>query len=146
MARSDQKYILLAEDNDDDAFLFKRALRKADLKNPVFVAFNAQTVFDYLLGYGEFADRYAYPFPSILILDFHLPDLNASEVLRWVNARPELQSLLCVILTGDLRPSILPECQAIGIDAFLQKPCNREDLVKLADAFPQHWRSAAASG
>ena len=40
--------ILLAEDNDDDVFLLKRAFANAEIQNPLYVAHDGQEAIDYL--------------------------------------------------------------------------------------------------
>jgi CheY-like chemotaxis protein len=142
MARSDQKLILLAEDNEDDVLLFNRALKKAGLTNPVCSVTSAQAAMDYLLGRGIFADRLTCPFPSVFAIDFHLPGLNGFELLKWVRGVPSLQSLHCIVITGDHRPDLLRDCYAAGTDSFLVKPCKPEDLLKLSSGFSQQWLAA----
>jgi CheY-like chemotaxis protein len=144
MARSDPKPILLVEDDNDDVVLFKRALKKASLNNPVYAVTAASMAMQYLLAEGMFADRSAYPFPSVIVIDFHLPDLSGFELLKWVRTLPQFQSLHCFVLTGDLRPSLSEECYAVGADSFFCKPCTHEQLHQLAQRFPQQWLSGPA--
>ena len=49
--------ILLVEDNEDDVFLMKRALKGANVVNPLYVVEDGQEALDYLGGAGKFADR-----------------------------------------------------------------------------------------
>ena len=141
MARADPKPILLAEDNEDDVLLFRRSLMKAGLTNPIHVVGDARSAMDYLLARGVYSDRALHPYPSVFLIDFHLPDMNGFELVQWVRAQAGLRGLHCVIFTGDHRPSIFRDCYAIGSDSFLYKPCNHQDLRNLADGFPQHWLS-----
>jgi CheY-like chemotaxis protein len=145
MARSNPKPILLVEDDDGDVLLFKRALKKAALNNPVYAVTAASMAMHYLLAEGIFADRSAYPFPSVIVIDFHLPDFNGFELLKWIRALPQFQSVHCFVLTGDSRPSLSEECYAVGANSFLCKPCTHEHLRQLAQSFPQHWFSQPPS-
>ena len=48
----DPRAVLLVEDNDDDAELTIRGLRRATIRNPVDVARDGQEALDYLFGAG----------------------------------------------------------------------------------------------
>jgi len=65
--------ILLAEDQEDDVFLMRRALKKAAVRNPIFVAHDGQEAIDYLEGAGSYADRKTYPLPALLVTDLKMP-------------------------------------------------------------------------
>ena len=141
MAKSDPKLILLVEDNDDDALLFQRALKKAGFINPVSTVTSVAAAKHYLKGDGPFADRSAHPFPSIMVVDLKLPDGDGVEFLRWVRSQPDFKSLHCLVVTSDFRPSTLQASYASGADSFLCKPCSYQDIKSVADGFPHHWFS-----
>ena len=56
--------ILIAEDEDDEAFLLQRALKKAAITNPIRRVKNGEQAIAYLAGDGSFADRTQYPLPA----------------------------------------------------------------------------------
>jgi CheY-like chemotaxis protein len=68
--------LLLVEDNEDDVFLMKRALKGANVINPLFVAEDGQEALDYLAGAGKFADRDSYPLPAVVFLVFSRPYIS----------------------------------------------------------------------
>src|SRR5213596_1160842 len=92
--------ILLVEDNDDDVFLMKHALAAAGVSNPVFVAESGQQAVDYLSGAGEYSDRARFPMPVVVFLDLKLPLMSGHEVLGWIRAQRQLESLMVVVLTS----------------------------------------------
>ena len=51
----------------------KRALKGAQISNPLNVAIHGQEAIEYLTGTGRFADRFEYPIPSLIFLDLKLP-------------------------------------------------------------------------
>ena len=57
---------------------------------------------EYLKGEGRYADRTAYPFPEMLVLDLSLAIMNGFQVLQWVREQPWLKWLFVVLLTGSL--------------------------------------------
>ena len=64
--------ILLVEDSEDDVFFMKRALKEAQISNPLNVAVHGQEAIDYLSGTGRFTDRIEHPIPSLFFW-FKLP-------------------------------------------------------------------------
>ena len=53
--------ILLVEDNQDDIFAVKRALKLAKITNPLQIVADGQQALDYLAGKGAFSNRQLFP-------------------------------------------------------------------------------------
>src|SRR5512138_3449266 len=70
------KSILLVEDNDNDAMMTQRALRKSNILNKVVWAKDGAEALDYLfttcLEQGE-------KLPQLILLDIHMPKVNGIE-------------------------------------------------------------------
>lgn len=79
---SQEKIILLVEDNPDDEALALRALKKSHLVNEIVVARDGVQALDYLFGTGEYADRDTSVMPALILLDLKLPKVDGLEVLR----------------------------------------------------------------
>jgi len=120
--------LLLVEDNSDDVFIMRRALRKAGVDSPLFVASDGKEDLDYLRGAPPFEDRSRFPLPSMVFLDLKLPFLSGFEVLEWIRQQPQFQNLEVVILTssGEERDRRRP--QQLGIRAYLVKPPRPDDV------------------
>ena len=131
--------ILLAEDNDDHVALILRAFRKASLLNPVFVVRDGQETVDYRAGDGKYADRTAFPLPSLLLLDLRMPNKNGFEVLHWIRGSPQFRRLRVVVLTTseDLRD--VNRAYEMGVNSFLVKPLDLQDFVHLTNAIKGYW-------
>jgi CheY-like chemotaxis protein len=131
--------LLLVEDNEDDVFLMKRALKGARVANPLFVVEDGQQALDYLGGAGKFADREQYPLPAVVFLDLKLPLLSGHDVLAWIRRQRELESLVVIVLTSSNEPSDLNRCYALGANSYVVKPPTPEQLEELAKAFKWYW-------
>jgi CheY-like chemotaxis protein len=131
--------ILLAEDNDDDVFLMKRALASAGVVNPVFVVDSGQRATDYLSGAGIYHDRSKYPMPAIVFLDLNLPLMSGHEVIAWIRAQRQLESLLVVVLTSSNEPSDVRRSYSLGANSYLVKPLTAGQVIDLAKAFNWSW-------
>jgi CheY-like chemotaxis protein len=131
--------ILLVEDNKDDVFLMKRALQQARIANPVVVVETGQEAMDYLSGTARFADREHYPFPAMVFLDLKLPFVYGHEILAWIRQQKEFQSLVVIVLTSSNQPADLSRCYSLGANSYLIKPPTAEQLEALARAFKWPW-------
>jgi CheY-like chemotaxis protein len=131
--------ILLVEDNEDDVFLMKRALKAAQIANPLFVVEDGQQAVDYLSGTGQFSDRQAHPFPAVVFLDLKLPMKSGLEVLEWIRAQEHLENLVVLVLTSSSEPSDLKRAYSLGANSYLVKPPTANQLLDLAKAFKWYW-------
>jgi len=122
------KTILLIEDNEDDVFMMKRALKLALITNPLQVVADGQQALDYLAGAGEYADRDKYPVPFLGFLDLKLPYVHGFEVLSWIRQRPELDCLLVVVLTSSAEERDHAKASALGARSYLVKPPTAEGV------------------
>ena len=131
--------ILLVEDNEDDVFLMKHALNGAGVSNPVFVVETGQDAVDYLAGTGAYQDRSRFPLPIIVFLDLKLPLMSGHEVLAWIRAQRQLESLNVVVLTSSNEPSDVRRSYSLGANSYLIKPLTAQQLIDLAKAFNWSW-------
>ncbi len=131
--------ILLVDDNEDDVFLMKRALKDAGICNPLLIVQDGQEALDYLQGQGKFQDRTAYPLPAVVFLDLKLPIRSGLEVLSWIRAEKELDAMVVVVLTSSNEPKDLNRCYSLGANSYLVKPPTPEQLLEMAKAFKWYW-------
>jgi CheY-like chemotaxis protein len=127
--------ILLVEDNEDDVFLMKRALKSAEIVNPLRVIEDGQKAIDYLQGNGNFADRSAHPLPALIFLDLKLPFVRGLDVLAWLRTDDRFKSIIVVVLTSSEEPSDLSNAYKLGANFYLVKPPTPQQLQELTKAF-----------
>ena len=82
----DQVEVLLVEDNDEDAELTLRALRKHKLTNRLHRVADGAQALDFLFGRGAHAGRTPAQRPRVILLDLKLPKVDGMEVLRAVKS------------------------------------------------------------
>ena len=131
--------ILLVEDNEDDVFLMKRALKSAQISNPLHIVEDGQQAVDYLAGEGRFADREKHPFPAVVFLDLKLPLKGGLEVLEWIRSQEKFENLVVLVLTSSSEPSDLKRAYGLGANSYLVKPPTASQLLDLAKAFKWYW-------
>ena len=90
--------ILLAEDDSNDAYLACRALQRAAPSYRVVHVPDGEQCINYLAGDPPYNDRSKFPLPVLVLLDLKMPKITGSEVLRWIEERPEFQHLPVVVI------------------------------------------------
>ena len=132
------KTILQVEDDPNDVFLFKHALSRVGVTNPIQIATDGQQAIDYLYGEGQFADRAKFPYPSLVLLDLKLPFVMGLEVLRWIRKQPGTV-LPVVILTASAEESDIATAYSLGANGFLTKPSEVRKLEEMVKAIRDFW-------
>jgi len=113
--------ILHAEDDQDEAYLLARALRKWPGNYDLQQVQDGDLAIDYLSGRGEFGDRRQYPLPSVLLLDLKMPRRDGFEVLEWLRAQPGLGALPVIVVTSSERPEDRARALKLGATAYVTK-------------------------
>ena len=122
--------VLLVEDNEDDALLFKCTLEDAGIPIPVQTVETAEEAMDYLTGSGNYADRERYPLPMVVFVDLKLPGKSGQDLLRWMKDKEEFDTLLKVVLTGANDPAGPAMALSLGANCYLEKPITRQQLTQ----------------
>ncbi|MHC1767642.1 MAG: response regulator [Verrucomicrobiia bacterium] len=131
--------LLLVEDNEDDVFLMRRAMRTAEILSPMHLASDGRQALDYFGGVGKYADRSTYPLPAVVFLDIKLPLASGLDVLRWLREQPELRKLIVIMLTSSNYPDDVRQAYHLGANSYVVKPATFQQLVEFAEAFKRYW-------
>lgn len=130
--------ILLVEDEPNDVFFFQRAMKKAGITHPVQVARDGQEAIEYLQGSGKFADRVAFPFPGLILLDLKLPCVMGLDVLKWIRQQSEWGPIV-VILSSSREDVDIAAAYRLGANAYLVKPSEVGKLEEMARTIKDFW-------
>jgi CheY-like chemotaxis protein len=131
--------ILIAEDNEDDARLLQMAIRSLGINNPVLLLDDGAKIIDYLKGRGEYQDRKAFPFPSVLFLDLKLPRISGFEVLRWLKEHPKCSIIPVTIFSSSGVEADIQKAYELGANAYFVKPATFEDLKRMLQSAFEFW-------
>ncbi len=132
------KTILQVEDDPNDVFLLKHAMKKAGMTNSVQVASDGQEAIDYLSGAGKFADREKYPLPDLILLDLKLPFVMGLDVLKWIRKQITVAPVV-IILTASAEDEDIASAYRLGANAFLTKPSEASKLQDIVRAIKDFW-------
>jgi len=132
-------HLLLVEDNRMDVELTLDAFREAKLLNNIHVATNGQEALDYLFGREQYADRSAFPLPSLVLLDLKLPGIDGFEVLRQIKSTPLLKRLPVVILTSSKEEGDRALSYDHGANSYLVKPVSFDGFLGVVRQIEGYW-------
>jgi CheY-like chemotaxis protein len=135
----DHAPILLAEDEENDAFLFRIALEKAGIPNPLVVVTDGRQAIQYLNGDPPYTDRTQHRLPALLLLDLNMPVRSGFDVLAWLRDRPEFKALPAVVLTSSEYDQDKERARQLGASAYHIKPGTLRNLQKLVQDLHARW-------
>jgi len=121
--------LLIVDDDDGHALLVRDNLREAGLSNPLLHFKDGQAILDFLFQRGLGVKRQEGQ-SYLLLLDIRMPKVDGVEVLRQIEADPELRKLPVIILTTTDDPREVERCHALGCSVYIQKPVDYGRFVE----------------
>ena len=135
----DPATILLAEDDENDVLIMRRAFKNANIINPLSVVRDGEEAIQYLRGTGHYADRVKHPFPCLLLLDLKMPKKSGFDVLDIIKNDPQLNRLVTVVLTSSRQGVDINRAYDLWANSFLVKPASVGELVELLKSLHTYW-------
>jgi len=137
--------ILLMEDDEADAFLFKRALEEVATQSGVTLNITHKTHgvegCDALKPGGIFTDL-----PDTIVVDLNMPIMDGIAFLRWLRSQPNLRGVHAAAWTTSAESKIHAAALNAGADRVFVKPNNLRAMATLASeilARPRDLRNAS---
>lgn len=117
------KYILLAEDDEDDIFMLRSFFRKIPGSPELYVVNKGDKVISML------ENLPLNNLPSLIILDYNLPSMNGYEILHILSRDKKYKSVPVVIWSTSNSPYYESQCQEAI--AYLVKPSDQNGFQAL---------------
>lgn len=130
--------ILLVEDDENDAFFLKRAIRKIGMLNPVQNVRDGQEAINYLQGAGKFGERGEFPLPGLILLDLKLPLVLGLDVLKWIRQNSDTSPIV-IILSSSAAETDVASAYRLGANAYLVKPSAAGNLERMVTSINDFW-------
>jgi CheY-like chemotaxis protein len=140
MGRGGAVPVLVVDDNPDFLQVARAVLAERDVPFDVHTAQTGTDALAFLERRGRFAGA---PRPSFVVLDFHLPDVDAPAVLQTLAARPELRDIPVLVLSQADWMEDERAVRAAGARQFLVKPSRVGPLRAMLLEF---WKEECADG
>ena len=123
-------HVILADDDQDHAFLFERILRKVDPSKQLTVAKDGDALLKLL----------AIQKPELLFLDLKMPCKSGIECLKEIRRNPNLKDLPIVVYSGSSKMSDIQKSYVHKADLYMVKPFNSLHLRNaLASILKMEW-------
>jgi CheY-like chemotaxis protein len=111
--------ILLVEDSPDDAFFFKRIVKKSG------IICDLEHVMDGRAAINHLTARLSNP-PLLVFLDLKMPIVSGFEVLTWLGGQDIRRKLKVVVLSGSDDKSDRERAAKLGAAHYMVKPITLE--------------------
>jgi two-component system response regulator len=135
----DDYEILLVEDDDADAELTLRALRKAGLAGGIRRAADGVEALDIVFCRGPHAGDSVGGGPRLVLLDLKLPRVGGHEVLRAIKSDVRTRATPVVVLSSSNHERDLAECYELGANSFIQKPIDPAEFLETVHQLGLYW-------
>ena len=124
------KTVLYVEDDLDDSFFFRRALRSESVACNLQVVADVATAKSYLSGEERYHDRNRFPMPDLLLTDSTIknPGGSSLDLISWIRTQPSITRLPIICITGNTDPEILRQFLNFGAPCHFKTP----DMVDIA--------------
>ena len=125
--------ILLVEDDEVDVMNIRRAFKKGNISNPLFVAGNGLEALRMLRGHEVPRTR------RLVLLDLNMPRMNGIEFLRELRADPELSPTPVVVLTTSDAERDKVEAYNLHVAGYLLKPVTFSNFCETMASLNKYW-------
>jgi len=128
MTEYEQVEILLVEDNETDAEMTMRALRRQNLANNVVWVKDGAEALDFIFRRGTYTSR-PNGGPKLVLLDLKMPKVDGIEVLRQIKSNEETKALPVVMLTSSAEERDIVASYSFGVNSYVVKPVDFSNFV-----------------
>jgi CheY-like chemotaxis protein len=130
--KSNDKPILLVEDDQVDVMTAKRALKEISVTNPVVNRENGEDALQYLR--DPTSAR-----PCIILLDLNMPIMNGIEFLQVVKRDALLKRIPVVVLTTSGEQQDVTNSFDLGVAGYMAKPVDYRQFVEVMRTINAYW-------
>jgi two-component system, chemotaxis family, response regulator Rcp1 len=128
--------VLMAEDNDDHAFLARESFKDACPSADLHIVPDGLQCMAFLRREPPYENA---PRPDLLLLDIHMPKMDGSEVMEAIQKDPGLNQMTVVALSTSSDRVDVRRMYALGCRSYLVKPVEFDDFTKAISQLTGYW-------
>src|SRR6266540_1416943 len=136
-----KKTFLLVEDDPYDVVFVEEEFRRARGSAWLRVVRDGVEAMQYVAGQGDYANRWKYPKPDVILLDLKMPRWDGFEFLEWLRAQSPRRdrSVPVLVLSASNISEHMSRAYALGANACLAKPIEWDKFQKRLAALGICW-------
>jgi CheY-like chemotaxis protein len=135
----DEIEVLLVEDNETDAELTIRALKRKNLANNLVWVKDGEEALEFIFASGRYSGREVQDLPKLVLLDLRMPKVDGMEVLRKIKADPRTNKIPIVVLTSSKEDEDIVESYNLGVNSYVSKPVEFEEFTEAVSTLGLYW-------
>lgn len=128
--------IFLVEDDEVDIMNVKRAFKKNNITNPLYVAGNGIEALNMLKGENGIEKI---PRPRIILLDLNMPKMGGIEFLKEMRKDEELKNISVFVMTTSNEDNDKVEAYSLNVAGYILKPLSMESFVAAVSTLKNYW-------
>lgn len=131
--------ILLVEDNETDAELTIRALKRNNLTNKLVWVKDGAEALEFIFATGEYSQRDMEGLPRLILLDLRMPKVDGLEVLQAIKADERTRKIPVVVLTSSKEDRDIVESYELGVNSYVSKPVEFDEFTEAVSTLGLYW-------
>jgi CheY-like chemotaxis protein len=129
--------ILLVEDDEVDVMNVKKAFKKNNVTNPLFVCNNGLEALNFLRGNR---DPSITEIPKIILLDLNMPKMGGIEFLREIRKDEKLKNISVFIMTTSNEDKDKVDAFDLNVAGYILKPLSMERFIEAVSTLNNYWK------
>ena len=118
--------IFLADDDEDDRFIFEEALKEIQVPTSLVTAIDGEQL---MVALNTLKGN----LPDVLFLDLNMPRKNGFQCLREIRQNKNLRSLRTIIFSTSYEKEVIELLFKAGADHYIKKPTEFNELKKVIE-------------
>ena len=131
--------ILLIEDNENDAELAVRALRKDNVARQIIHLQDGEAALAFLFGTAKYEGRNTDNKPLMILLDLKMPKISGLEVLERIKSDELTKKIPVVMLTSSKEHPDVEKAYSLGANSYIVKPVDFDNFRKAVNDLGIYW-------
>jgi CheY-like chemotaxis protein len=125
--------IILVEDDEVDVMNVKRAFKKVNITNPVYLASNGLEALRMLRSPAVPSER------RLVLLDLNMPKMGGIEFLQELRSDPILKTTPVVVMTTSNQDQDRVEAYNLNVAGYILKPVTFSKFVEMMATLNRYW-------
>jgi CheY-like chemotaxis protein len=130
--------ILLVEDDEVDVMNVKRAFKKVNITNPLYIATNGIEALTMLRG-SEGNPPQVPGQRRLVLLDLNMPKMGGIEFLQELRSDPHLKPTPVVVMTTSNQDKDRVEAYNLNVAGYILKPVTFANFIELMATLNKYW-------